>query len=330
MTMFITGGTSSIGRVLVQELARQGKPMRLLVRPNSNREGLELPGVTFVHGDVTDALSVQQGMAGCDQVTHLAAVVGQKVAESEWWRINRDGTQTVLRLAHEQQVKSMVQVSSVSVLGSTAPGETADESRPINTGLYVNLYQKTKHAADEIARNFAGKGLPVKIVYPAFGFGCSQASSHPSLQDQTLLRMAAGKPVAMMGRGQNKLTLAYYNDTVQGILLAHERGQAGEGYILGNEVLTFAELWGIIAAVLDHQPPKVRIPTSLLKLVSAISNKLTGEPFFPDQILEMLSFHWSFSNQKAKTHLGWQPLTVREGMSQTWADYRAKGWHAKG
>jgi NAD(P)-dependent dehydrogenase (short-subunit alcohol dehydrogenase family) len=40
MTLFVTGGTSSIGRVLIKELARDGTSMRVLVRPNSNRDGL--------------------------------------------------------------------------------------------------------------------------------------------------------------------------------------------------------------------------------------------------------------------------------------------------
>jgi hypothetical protein len=53
-------------------------------------------------------------------------------------------------------------------------------------GKYLNLYQKTKHAADEIALDSAEKGLPVKIVYPAFGYGCSQATIHPSMHEQTL------------------------------------------------------------------------------------------------------------------------------------------------
>lgn len=50
MTTFITGATSDLGRVLVREYVRQGEAMRLLIRPDSNRAGLELPGVEFVRG----------------------------------------------------------------------------------------------------------------------------------------------------------------------------------------------------------------------------------------------------------------------------------------
>jgi uncharacterized protein YbjT (DUF2867 family) len=64
MTTFVSGGTSSIGRVLVKELARTGVSLCVLVRRSSNRSRLELPGVEFIYGDVTDPQAVRKGMQG--------------------------------------------------------------------------------------------------------------------------------------------------------------------------------------------------------------------------------------------------------------------------
>src|SRR6266498_651356 len=122
MTTFITGGTSSIGRVLIKEMAKRGEDLQVLVRPNSDRSGIDLPDVSFVTGDVTDPESVRKGMEGCQHVSHLAAVVGQNVPEETWWRVNRDGTHTVLKAALDLGIESMVQVSTISVLGATEPG----------------------------------------------------------------------------------------------------------------------------------------------------------------------------------------------------------------
>jgi dihydroflavonol-4-reductase len=326
MTMFITGGTSSIGRVLVKELSARGTTVRVLVRKNSKRQGIELPGVTFIEGDVTDADSVRRGMEGCQSVTHLAANVGLDIPESEWFRINRDGSRNVLQAAYDLNA-GMVQVSSISVLGFTQPGEIADETRQIDTSSYKNMYQKTKHAADEIAREYAAKGLLVRIVYPAFGFGCSQASSHPSMQDMTLLRMAAGKPVAIMGNGKNRLLVAYYKDTVSGILLAHETGKASEGYILGNESLTFPEIWAGISEVLGKDPPRRRIPLPVLNLISSTSRLLTGKSIFPPDFIEMMGFDWCYKNIKAKEQLGWQPHSFLDCIRETWNEYQGQGWN---
>ena len=326
MKTFITGGTSSIGRVLVKELSRQGEPMRLLVRKSSRLDGLELPGVEFVDGDVTDARALRLGMEGCGRVTHLAAIVGHDLPEETWWQVNRDGTRLVLEAARDTGVESMVQVSSIGVLGSTAPGELADESRPIDPVKHLNLYQKTKFAADEIGREFAARGLPVKIVYPTFGYGCSRASSHPSMHEQTLLRMASGKPVAVMGGGRNRLCLAYYKDTAAGIQLAHERGKPGEGYILGGENLTFPEIWATIADLLGKPAPTRRIPVSILKTIAALSRLLTGKSAFPPEFFEMIACDWNYSSAKAERDLGWKFHAFKDGIAETWAEYQELGW----
>jgi dihydroflavonol-4-reductase len=327
MTMFITGGTSSIGRVFVRECSARGIPMRLMVRKSSNRSPLEIPQVTFVEGDVTDEESVRSAMRGCQSVTHMAANVGHNVSEAEWWHVNCDGTRHVLKAAQDLHIESMVQVSTLSVLGNTQPGETADETHQVDPGRYVNLYQKTKHAGDEIALEYAQKGLNVKIVYPGFGYGCSQATSHPSLQEQTLLRMAAGKPVAIMGNGKNLLCLSYYKDTAAGILLTHEKGKAGEGYILGGENLNFRQIWGVVAQVLGKKPPRTSIPLPLLKLIASASRLLTGKSAFPPDFFEMIALNWCYSSRKARELLGWEPHTFEDGLRETWAEYQPNEPH---
>lgn len=328
MTTFITGATSSIGRVLAKELAKSGEPMRILARKTSNRSGIELPGVEFIYGDVTDPEAVRRGMEGCERVCHLAAVVGYSAPEDEWWRVNRDGSLHVLEAARDLCVKSMVQVSSAAVLGTTRMGEVADESHLPDPGRYFNLYQKTKRAADDLAREFAARGLRVMIVYPAFGYGCSWASSHPSAAEMTLLRYAAGKPVAILGSGKNHLTLSYYKDTVRGILLAHERGKAGDDYMLGGSVLTFPEIWEAVARVLGKPPVRRHIPAGLLRALVSASRVLTGKAILPAEFFEMIDYDWNFSSAKAERELGWTPTPFLQGMTETWAEYQAQGWKA--
>lgn len=326
MTTFVTGATSSIGRVLARTLSQAGEPLRALVRPSSRRAGLELPGVEFATGDVTDAESVRQGMAGCERVVHMAAIVGHDLPEADWWRVNRDGSRNVLQAAFDLGVSHMVQVSTLAVLGTTQPGEVADEDRQVDPATYRNLYQKTKRAADDIARDFAARGLAVSIVFPGFGYGPSQATSHPSFHEQTLLRMAAGKPVAIFGSGKNRLFVAYYNDTVAGIRLALERGTPGQGYLLGNESLTFPQIWAEIAKLLGKRPPVLHIPVGLLKLAAQAGRTVTGRSVFPPDFFDMIASDWSFSNARARRELGWQPKSFAQSLAETWQAYQDMGW----
>jgi nucleoside-diphosphate-sugar epimerase len=326
MTTFITGGTSSIGRILVKQLSNQGERLKVLVRSDKRKDLLPFPGIEFIEGDVSNIDSLRLGMQGCDKVTHMAAVVGGNSPERVWYDVNVEGTRNVLEAAHTSGISSFVQVSSLSVLGHTQSGECADETRPINTRLHNTLYQKTKYAADQIALEYAGNGLSVKIVYPGFGFGCSSASSHASMQEQTLLRMARGEPTGIMGSGKNRVLLAYYNDTSTAINLAHQNGKRGERYILGNESLTFPEIWQGIASILGKKPPKRKIPIAALRLISLLAISRGKDAVLTQDFLDMIKFDWCFSTQKARSELGWQPLSYLQAMSNTWQDYQSQGF----
>lgn len=322
MTYFVTGGTSSIGKVLVKELSARGEQVRLLARKTSNLSGILLPGVQVVYGDVADKESIECGMKGCDRVCHLAAVVGANVPEEQWWKVNRDGAKNVLETAVKMNVESVVMVSSLSVLLPTQAGETADESRVVDPSKYFNLYQKTKRAADDLARQFyKDKGLSVKIVYPGYGYGCSFAASHPGMTDQILLRLASGQPTAIMGSGKNKIMIAYYKDTANGILLAHEHGIAGDDYILGNGNFTLPEIWQTTAKILGKEPPKRRMPIPLLKAINFSQKILKGQAPFPQDFFDMIGRDWCFSNEKAKRILHFEPRSFEQTMAETWEEY---------
>lgn len=322
MKYFVTGGTSSIGKVLVKELAAKGEEVRVLVRKTSNLSGIDLPGVEPILGDVTDRESVEQGMKGCSRVCHLAAVVGENVPEEQWWHVNRDGARNVLETAVRQSIDSVVMVSSISVLLPTQIGEIADETRNADTAQYFNLYQKTKRAADDLAREFCNKqGLSVKIVYPGYGYGCSFASSHPGMTDQILLRLANNQPAAIMGSGKNRLFVAYYKDTARGILLAHENGIPGDDYILGNGSFTLPQIWQTTAKILGKEPPRRHMPIPLLKAINLSQKLLKGSTPFPQEFFDMIGRDWCFSNEKAKRVLHFQPGSFEDTMGETWQEY---------
>ena len=231
MTTFITGGTSLLGRVMVQELVRQGEAVRILVRPDSNRSGLELPGVAFVRGEIHDLVDVRKGIAGCDWVCHLTGPADANVSEAEGWRAQLEGTRNVLQAAQDIRSTAVVQVSSLIALGPTQPGESADEAHQAPAGGQLAAYQKSQRAADDLAREYGAKGLPVKLVYPGFGYGSARAARPASLLQQTLLRLAAGQAGAIVGNGRNRIAATYLKDVAQGIILAHTHGRPGEGYL---------------------------------------------------------------------------------------------------
>ena len=86
--VLVTGGAGFIGSHLVDALVERGDSVRVLdsLDPQVHGEGATEPvlirghvesgRVDFVHGDVTDPLSVERALIGVDTVFHQAAVSG--------------------------------------------------------------------------------------------------------------------------------------------------------------------------------------------------------------------------------------------------------------
>lgn len=320
----LTGGTSSIGKVLVRQLSARGAPVRLLVRPTASRAGLELPGVELVPGDITDAESVHRAAEGCAVVYHLAAVVGTARDPADWDRVNVQGSRNVFVAAQRARAR-VVFVSSIGALGWTAPGETADERRPRDPRRWAGEYGRSKNEAEQVLRELIGKGLWGCTVYPGFGYGPSRAVTHPGLTDNTLLRMAAGQPLPLLW-GSNRLCISYFQDTARGCIAAAERGTPGDGYVLGGDNLTFQEIIAGAAAALGRPPPRVRVPVALLGALMTVAKRIRPALAIPDELVDMFGRSWAYSSAKAERELGWQPTPYGQGMRETWRDWRALGW----
>lgn len=313
MTTFITGATTSLGRVLVRELVRQGEAVRLLVQPESNRFGLELPSVAFIRGEITDAVAVRKGVTGCDRVCHLTELP-ESIGESVIGRIQREGTRNVLQAAQDLHVSSVVQVSSVAALGPTRGEEIADESHTPHAHLNL-AWVKAQQAANEVAHEYAAKGVPVKLVYPGAGYGFVRSPGTCGLAEHTLLRLANGKQALIPGKGRHHLPVSYFKDTVQGILLAHERGKRGEGYLLVGDSPSWLELWQTVSEVLG-KPASIRnTPLFWAKMTNAL----------PGDLLDLAGHDWRFDSEKACEELGWQPLSWHDGLAETWEECQAVG-----
>src|SRR5439155_6799855 len=102
--VLVTGATSGVGTSVVTALRARGDEVCALVRPTSLTEGLFRLGCEMVEGEVTDPIAVARAARGCDAVVHAAARVGDWGTREEFMRVNVDGTNIVLRSAHDAGV----------------------------------------------------------------------------------------------------------------------------------------------------------------------------------------------------------------------------------
>ncbi len=262
-TVLVTGGAGFIGSNFVRFLLRERPGVAVINLDALTYAGrlenlADLEGEKrhrFVRGDVCDAALVEDLMAECSAVVHLAAEshVDRSIVDSRpFVRTNVGGTQTLLDAARRAGGRRFVQVGTDEVYGSLpleGPTLKFTEDSPLRPN---NPYAASKAAADMLVRachrtfdldaiitrssnNFGPYQLPEKVI-PLFA-----------------TNLLEGKKVPLYGDGRNVRDWLHVEDNCEALLAVLERGRAGETYNIGaDNGRTNLELTRAILEITGH------------------------------------------------------------------------------
>lgn len=324
MKVLLTGGTGFLGRNVAAALAAAGHELRFLVRQPAP-EGL--PAGELAPGDVTDAASLRAAAAGCGAVLHLAALVKMWAPERERFdEVNVGGLRNALAAAREAGAR-LVYTSSFIALGPAGP-EPADESRTHPGDRYRNDYERTKAAADRLAREAAADGQDVVLLYPGVVYGPGELTDG-NIVVKMLLDHLAGRLPGIIGPGDRLWSYSYVQDVAAGHVAALERGRAGERYFLCGDNVPMNELFRLFAELTGRPAPTRHVPFAAARALGFalwLWAELTGRPpLLTHNEVEVFREHWAFSCSKAVRELGYAPRPLREGLQATLAWLRESG-----
>jgi len=153
MKSFVTGGAGFLGSGVVSRLLERGDEVVALARSDESATTLTRLGAVPVRGDISDARTLAQFLAGVDVVFHIAGDyrVGIKESDHEaMFRTNVDGTTIVLDAAITAAVGQIVYVSTVNVFGNTH-GRVVDETYERPDRSFLSYYDATKYFAHRVA-----------------------------------------------------------------------------------------------------------------------------------------------------------------------------------
>lgn len=315
----VTGGTGFVGAHLVRALLAEKRAegasdvpqVRCLTRRGSDRENLAgLSGVEFAEGDLLDPESLSRAVDGCARVFHCAADYRLWTQDpSDLYRVNVDGTESLLQASQRAGVARFVYTSSVGALGLLSDGTPADEDTPVTLEDMVGHYKRSKFKAERSAESFVGE-MAVVIVNPSTPVG--ELDRKPTPTGQMIVDFLRRRTPAYVRTGLN---LVDVKDVAQGHLLAADRGQPGEKYILGGENLTLKQIFDTLAELSGHPSPRVRLPHAVPYAVAAVSTGLSRFTHKPPMVslesVRMARKLMFFSTRKAEEKLGYRSGPTR-------------------
>ena len=321
MKAFITGASGFIGTHLARQLLQQNWQVSIL-RHKRDLEGFE--GYQVFHGDVRDFHSLKDMFKGTDVLFHLAAALGaSRINKKEFFAINVQGTENVLKAAADAGVERMIHFSSPGVFGSVKENKAVGEDHQAHP---IDIYDKTKLEGERAALRFARKGMDVVVIRPGWAYGPGDNRTFK------LIKAVAKKRFILVTKGNTQLTPVYIHDLIKGIMLCAEKSKGGEIFHLaGPEVLSVKDVASIIGEAVEVRIPRFSLPLFPAKVVAWSMEKAFA--FFKREAplsMGKLGFFIHpkpLSIQKAKKELGYSPETnFRKGMQTTISWYRDHDW----
>ncbi len=317
----ITGASGFLGWHVAKKLIERGHQVRALVRPAAKVQDLDVERAT---GDLRDPDSLSRAVEGCGAMFHVAADYRLWAKDSkELYRSNADGTRNILDAARKAGVKRVVYTSTVGCVG-IPPGGIGDESTPVGLEDMRGAYKRSKFLAEQYALESAASGFDVVIVNPTAPVGDHDFKPTPT--GKMVVDFLRGAMPAFLDTGLNVVDA---EDVAEGHLLAFERGQRAERYILGCQNMTLQTIFQHLASMSGMCAPRVQIPYAAAFAAGVASTGwayVTGtEPRAPLDAVRMARKKMWVSHEKASRDLGYTPGSPEAGLRKAVDWFRANG-----
>jgi len=317
MTTLLTGATGFLGSALARELLNDGRPLKLLIRKNTDTRNIDDLDCEVIYGDLRDRESLQSALTGCKTLYHTAAYYSLWSRDKKMiYDINVQGTRNILESALEAGVEKVVYTSTVGCIGLTEDGSPSNEERPMNTATLCNDYKLSKYQAEQVAHELFNRGLPVVIVNPSTPVGPRDIKPTPT--GKIILDFMNRKMPAYIDTGLNLIDVA---DCARGHILAEEKGRLGERYILGNKNMSLKEILIALEVLTGLKAPRIKMPYWVAYSAGLacewMSNVITHQPpAVPLAGVKMAKYFMYFNASKAVQELGLPQNSVEDALGQ--------------
>ena len=271
--VFVTGASGFIGGALTTRLLERGDQVVGLARSDAAAEKVAARGAEIARGDLLDEDSIAAGMVECEAAYHVAGVNSHCPPDPDMLlRVNVGGAEAAVRAAARAGIGRMVYTSSAASLGE--PEGTVGTEDCTHRGSYLSVYDRSKHEGEQAvfaaAAETGGEGIAVN---PSSVQGPPRTGGNGGI----IIAYLNGKLPAFV---DTYVSVVDIQDCVEGHLLAAERGESGQRYVLNGATLhslealeLVSELSGVRDRVRMIPPPVARAAVAVAEAAYRLRGK---------------------------------------------------------
>ncbi|WP_217212913.1 NAD(P)-dependent oxidoreductase [Streptomyces sp. AC550_RSS872] len=311
-TVFVTGGSGFVGGRLIARLIADGHTVRALARSETSAKAIQALGATPVRADLSSPETLRAAAAGAELAFHAAARTGGG-SRAQFWADNVTGTANVIRATREAGVRRLVHVGTEAALMNGQPLVRVDETAPLRPDSRAS-YSASKAAAEQLVRDADGSGMETVVLRPRFVWGAGDTTLLPRLKD-----MVESGHFSWIGGGRHLTDTTHIDNTVEGLVLAAERGRPGEAYfVTDGEPVVFRDFLTELLATQHVTVPDRSLPYGVARAIAGTAEALwrtlhlKGEPPLGYMGVWLSGLECTIDTAKARTELGYRPVTTQQ------------------
>jgi len=323
MKSLVTGGAGFIGSNLVDKLIKNGHQVVVLDNLSAGNSSKNLDHIKnkieFVNIDVSsNQEAINKYFDKVDWVFHMAGLVDMLpsfMEPNKYFKVNVIGTLNVLNASKKYKVKKFLYAASASCYGAPSKFPT-DEKSKIDP---QNPYALTKFLGEQLVINWTKVYSVFNVslrFFNAYGPRSSIKGAYGSVCGIFLAQKLAGKPLTIVGDGNQTRDFIHVFDLVDATIKAVEKGKSGEIYNVGSgeetSINLIADIIGGNKVSVPKRPgetersvaniskirkdlnwqPKITIDEGVKMLIKNINNWKEAKVWTPKKIEEEIK-NWS-------------------------------------
>lgn len=231
-TVLVTGGAGFIGSHLVGRLLSQGVNVITVdnfdpfydrsIKEKNISEHRKYGNYRLVEEDIRNLATLRSEITdNIDVIVHMAAKAGVRPSVSDpvgFQEVNVMGTQNMLELAKEKEVKQFVFASSSSVYGTNENVPWSEDDHVLKP---ISPYASTK-VSGELMGHVYSQLYDIRFLALRF-FTVYGPRQRPDLAIHKFLRlMNNGDEITLYGDGSSRRDYTYVDDILEGVMAAIE------------------------------------------------------------------------------------------------------------